>query len=388
MVLLNLRKFIKNHFFLFVLLMVTQILSVVLILLMFGIYQNNLYEEGKAKSSRQDIEIVLMDMTKEENGRFLDRIKTEFPTAASGMNNKLEYFWMVGLLYRKDHDFDFSSGINYSEGEEMHIIRAFAAIKDGKYISEGYHLQERVREGKWFSEETLNSDKKECIISYSMTPEQEGIIHIDGQSYEIIGIEGNVYSPEDVIEVTVNGFPESVELMVIGFHYNRQLLKSEFNKEVAYLREVFDGFDLQFDDYASVSLEQKATRKSMMLLSLLMGAVSAVVVCLIYLYIQKERRRNVAIYEIAGCTKKKAVVIYLSEMIIILTVNTLAGMLIFKTFVFGKICTVYEFSESVYNKGNILMLIGSFYILVLASMLIMIFFATNKSPKEMLRERS
>ena len=124
----------------------------------------------------------------------------------------------------------------------------------------------------------------------------------------------------------------------------------------------------------------------MMLIAAAMGMVSTLVTCIIYAFLQKEREKSTAVYEICGCTRFRAVLIYLGEMFFILVLAAVSGYLLFYLVVLKKTEPYLQYFQQIFSDRKALLLTAFSTAFVFLCMSIMIILSTSKTPKQLLYE--
>lgn len=385
MLIQNIKLMIKKHYVLFMVLMLTQIISVVLLLFSFSVYQNTLYDK---KAVHGTVNTICFKIKKANSAEAIKKIKEAFPEISLQLNDSMEAISLFSVLDKGETQKILTeNGINNDTilkqiGDRL-ILYTYPFIKDGKYDAEGWIniLASPEKQLNWFTQENYdNAGSNICIAPDFFS---DGFVYFDKVKYNIVyNSDSNVidFCPEDYPEISSRRFDFTV-------FYDKQLLKSEYYRDVDVILEMLGNEEIEVEDYVTISIENRATWKSMMLISVIMAMASTFIICLIYRFLHKERQKNLAIYELCGCTKPRSALIFLAEAVVYFAVSVTLGVLIYKTIVVKKASVYYLWIKEISSTENIVKLLAVFVPVVLIAIVITVMLSIRKTPREVLRAK-
>lgn len=197
---------------------------------------------------------------------------------------KLDYFFIFG----------FDNGI---------AIESETDYKKGKYIvDEGYkeYVDTLISEGRYFNDDETTKGENVAIIGAAIES-KDGIVNIAGTDFNVIG--------------------------------------QFYDAAVKYVGDVFT--IPEFDGVNNSS--DKRVYRDIIFVAILFIVLSVINYCIMYEYILQMRKDKLAIYRICGCRRKKAFLIYMSEILGESLILLVIGVAVFKTLVLPKLSGIFEY---------------------------------------------
>lgn len=328
---LNLKRLIKGERAIALLFLLVQLMSVITIFFSYGIINhfNTKVNEVEGISLKYHLgRQVDMHMNKEEVERFYEEI---IPV----IKNKVDYISIIGYT-------DESVGVQVSFGYEKNklVVSPYLNSIAGNMV-----------EGRMLSDEEINSDKNVAVVGTDILVENN-MVRIGAEEYKVIGVTG-VAPCSDVIFVPFKAMPDNYNRIVnIGIYLEKPLLESEYNAMVkATRRNMGDKVKVpEFDGIKNTSFIR--VYNDLIFVTVILIAVCALNYCIIYRYILEKRRRSFAIARICGCTRTKAIIIYMVELLLISFLTLLVGAITYLKFLLPKAVEYFEYIEYYHNTSN------------------------------------
>lgn len=195
MVLQNWVSFLKKQKGLFAILMVSQIVSLVCILFVFGVFQNNLYE----LSANVDTKFLNASFRKSTVTR--EQLTKVIKTLTDDYDFSIDYIYIDASV--KGSDMSYQDRVQYKDGVFSYSDRVLENVKgslDGE-MAQPVHYKKA---------------EKVVVISPNIKKDIGQTIALDGENYQIIGI--NNVNGDGEMEMPYLSFPK--RLIMILFLLN------------------------------------------------------------------------------------------------------------------------------------------------------------------------
>ena len=269
-------------------------------------------------------------------------------------------------------------------------VASLFTIKNGDYMFDKttFVFMNAYSEG-WYSEENLGDGSPVCVPSHEYCFLNDKNWSLNGIEYEVVGTGNTVeegYGPfVNVFIIPLESVSDSSRLENIIIEFKEPIVRSEFETLKELFEEALD-YKVEFNDFCSISLDEVQTMKTMILVSILMALVASFIICLIYRNILEKRVYTTGIYQICGCTRLRAAMIYIVEIFILLSVSTIAGSVLYLKTIMPALEPYFNYFSDIYSK-NITYILPLVYLgVVLMVSAIMIGFKMRKTPKEIMTD--
>lgn len=351
MVIKNWVSFLKKQKGLFTILMVSQIFSLVCIFFVFGVFQNNLYELS-ANYDTKSLGASLKggEASKEQLTNLIKNLVDEY-------DFPIEYIYIEG--YSADKKYIYQDRVQYKDGVFSYSDAVFENIKSSV---DGVMAQPQNYE---------NADK--VVVIDSNTKGRIGdTITLDGEKYKIIGING--VNGDGELEMPYTAFPAKCQYET--FNVGLTLLPTrsqheQFSEEIQALGGVVDEFFIQNN-------ADKKREYSMIGVSILLALLAAGNMYMIYRYIFRKRRTQLAIFSLCGCSKSAARKMFFMEILLNMSIVLVAGLLIFRVIVYPFMINWFTYFYMIYGASEYFAICTIF----LAIVLIMGYLLSHKMSKQ------
>ena len=325
----NMKNSFRNFQKIYLLLIVSQLISIVSIFLVYGIYGS-----FSAKMKELDVNSYIIGTYFEESN--IGELKSCMPEILDKIGNKIDYVFIAG-------------------GSKQGMISMYTEYHGGKYtLAEIQKEKNLLKEGRTLRYVDAENTEK---VAYSQFTEEHSVgdtIDIEGTQFEIVGVDER--SVNDII-IPFNSCPDTVRLSMVFFNFKR--LPSE--KDYYVMKDTFENTFQErvvIDEFALKDQEEIISYRTIIIISIAIGIISALNTCLLYGYIVTQRRKQMVVYGIIGATKEKRLMINELEIMLVNSIVVIIGFVIFRLGLQKWITTIYENSVELYNtKAYLIMMI-------------------------------
>lgn len=252
-------------------------------------------------------------------------------------------------------------------------------IHDGKYNicetqKENYEKNGVISSGRFISNEEESSGEYSAMVGgsekkWNKASEAirtgEDTISLFGNTYKVIGTYNSLSSGNPIVPfLTV---PDELEILSLGFAFYKNITRSMYEEIIQTAEQILPGMfnfpELQFPDTDSTYLYN-----NIMVISICIALLSSINFAMLYLYMIKKRGRELSVFRICGCTKSKAVHIYLGECAIISIPVYLIGTGVYILLMKNIFADIFPYMKEAYS----LLIYGSIFLIYIISMLIIL----------------
>lgn len=360
-VLSNIFSFAKKERTIFAIIVICVVSSAFIINFSYGLYYNY-------KTQKNETELELKTLNPEiMQGRSIS--KGDFQRFAESLNEKTLDSMLV--IY---------AGADLSEFESDEGPGAFPmrfVIHAGKYDICEHTRKNWEEKGVITSGRYINNYEEQCgelvaVVGGSSADEwnaacskfrnADGTITMFGKKYSVVGTYSAGTAAPIVPFLTI---PGDVPITQIGFSFERNITHSMYNDITLKAEESFPGLlkfpELKFPDNDTVSIYN-----NMIWIALLISLLSVTNFAMLYRFILLKRRRGLAIMRICGCSRVRAVLMYLAECVVI-TLPAYAVGAGLNILVTNKVmCRVLDFFKQAYSlKTYLCLFVGFMFVFII-----------------------
>ena len=360
-VLSNIFSFAKKERTIFAIIVICVVSSAFIINFSYGLYYNY-------KTQKNETELELKTFNPEiQQGMSIS--KGDFQRFAESLNEKTLDSMLV--IY---------AGADLSEFESDEGPGSFSmrfVIRAGKYDICEQTRQNWEEKGVITSGRYINNYEEQCgelvaIVGGSSADEwnaacskfrnADGTITMFGKKYSVVGTYSAGTAAPIVPFLTV---PDNVQITQIGFSFERNITRSAYLDITCKADEFFHGWlkfpELKFPDTDTVSIYN-----NMIWIALLISLLSVTNFAMLYRFILLKRRRGLAIMRICGCSRVRAVLMYLAECVVI-TLPAYAVGAGLNILVTNKVmCRVLDFFKEAYSlKTYLCLFVGFMFVFII-----------------------
>lgn len=365
----NIKSFIKTEKMIFILVIICVMASSFIINFSYGLYQNyNVVKENET-SELYELEIPFNN---DLNGNYADK-KTLRDTVLTFSNSLNENVYMYLVK-------PYSDIIT----EDYGSVQTRFIIKNGNFapcelFKENLKKFGNFISGEYFSEEQeKNGEKVALVLQEKTNPNDDDItkklkindetILFQDKEFKIVGVQA-LYGLIVPFESLNDNTP--VNLLYMGF--TNPLTRSQYD-------EVKEKISMAFGDLAEIpeldipEAENYYLYNTIIMISVLIAVLAAINFAVLYKYILSKRTKTLSVFRICGCTKFRALRMFLSEcMLITIPVFALTA-LCYDRFVLPVLAKHFEYIRSAYSLTLYLIIFAIYVFSSLIVLGIMIYF--------------
>lgn len=367
----NVKHSIINQRLMTCLLVIVQLFSVIVITFSYGIinHYNFKIDEKESTTLIYDFKgINSGGKTEEERYRYVDMESMDkfLKEVLPFVENKLDYFYITG-------PFD-GLRIQCSSGYKMGAFK----------LSTQLDSRIGVIKGEKFTNSQMNSDEN-IMIAREADVDSDWCMQIEGETYKAVGLLSEAYR-DNAIFVPYKAIPANTKIFYISLLLTEPLFESEYNEIVSMIKDNF-GDTLNIPEFEGIVNESSnRVYKDIMFVTGFLILVCAVNYCIMYRYMLDKRRREFAISRICGCSKYKAGIVYMIELVGVSAVTLVVGLLMYHHFILPKAVEKFNYIGLFYGR-NVYMTIAGVYMGILSiAYIVLIWRFIRKTPAALVRE--
>ena len=379
MIIRNFLNLIKRQYVLVIILVLSQFMAVSIILFAYGTYTANSVNLEAAQGEESKIILDFVD-SDENTAAELNMINATFASVMSDYDSMIQYiFPFVNPGKEEMKKLNEEYGIYSLENAFSVLGGMFTVDKNAEY-------KRKQCGGDWYSDEDIIKGNLVCCAGNSVKAEKGQNITLFGREYTVVakGI-GDAWDPV-AVNIPFSAIPGNLYMQAITIKFNRKIVKSEYDEIAGKLVDYFGEENVELTPKKVVELEIKQTFRSLIYISVLMGIISAFTVFVLYRFVLEERMHMTAVYEICGCTRFRAALIFLSEMLGILVVNTLLAYLLYMNVIRKKLEQMIPWFRMHYLEDNSRKLVMIYFVIIVVTILATLMVSLKKTPREILKE--
>lgn len=357
LVIKNIKNSILEFRKVYLLMLLSQFVAIICIFFSYGIY-------GNYSAKMQELNIDSYSIgTSFENTKVVN-IKECLPQLLNEFDYKLDYVFVGGFW----NDTPVSMHFEYHNG--MYDI--------SKTVQDNIKLES----GRTISIEDM-TDGLNVVYSYRGETDEVGdIICIDSVDFEVIGVDE--VAPGD-LSIPFTASNNDIKVFVVIFNFRElptqadySIIKNTFEKKF--------GKNVSIDEFDIRDEEELISMKSIIVISVAIGIISALNTCLMYGYIISKRRKQMAVYGIIGASKGLRLAINELEIVIVSLVIEITGFLLYRCMLQAIITDIYDTNVSLYSfkSYGIMMLI--YFICIFSITFVVLKIMNKKKLVKMLRQ--
>lgn len=386
----NIIKFIRNDTQIFILVILTVIMSSFMLHFSYAVYQNY---EIKKESVTEEQDYIYIDLTYD-----MERVDIGHPAGmykwADFEGDAITIDMLEACLKNIDEDVLNQIDNMYTEVSVDNIpLSMHFLFDDGKFIINDEIAKVCVSIGRYFSQEEFdNGEKVAMVFDYEninigdnpLTEEMlydESHIKIGDEIYEIIGYH---HITVDTPLIPITALPKDTILC--------KPLNLEFKDNINLYQytEVYNAVTTYFGELAYVwpanlpNIDTIRLYNTIIIIAVIISIIAAINFAILYRYILNKRQRQITCMRLCGLKYYKTIFMYIGEcMVLTLPVYILTAFS-FAKWVLPWMSDFYQYGFTTYNKVVYLVLFGIYFVISLAVLLIMLL--SNISKKRVLSE--
>lgn len=406
----NLSQFAKKSTMIFVLFLICEITAIIVILFSHGAFQNyqTQFNIEAKKVDQKDFQITfgnIVESFENESGKIRyyngdgSITVSQFRQVLDILDNETKSSFSGFYFNVKNTDNNCTSYL-INEDDIIDVTENGGMEIDVPYISQRLEYDEKAKDyglynaylenlslsdGRYFTQNEILNGENKIMLPYDGNPDLIGqdIIFL-GKAYKVIGILSDDMMWE--FHVPFKTLDGNMTINRISTLNDKIITTDAYHKIKEAFYEVM-GDKALIPPLETVNVNEIKFYNSLLFISVALAVVSAINLTILFRYVLKTRRRQLAIFQVAGCTKNKARQMYIVE-IISLSILIFAGCTALYHFaILPQLSKYFEYITDVYNIKTYFTMfaiyMGSCYILLNA----MIINNLRKSPVVLLKER-
>lgn len=326
LVIKNIKNFAEKKTYYFVMIVIGQIVSFVILLMSYGILQNNLATKDEIRVSDTMYRIEF-----QEGGQKIKEFKSK-------LSEMIEYM-----------------------GEDFDSCNIFIKYNDESMITHmaNPNYYETEYEGMFEYEQLIGN---ECVArvskmlnNYQLGDEME----IGGVNYIIVG----KYNC-DIPQVPINTINDEAIVTSADVNLYGIPVINDSKRYTKKLEELF-GDNVLLNKPESIDLLSIQKKNYIILGTILITILIIMNAVLCYIYILNSRKKWMAVIEICGAEKRQCIIIYFLEILIINVTCSFVGVCIFTLVVYGKMISTNYLYKDIYSL-HVYVYVIALYIVIAA----------------------
>lgn len=339
-ILYNLKKFVCNDKFFFFLVILCVIASSFIINFAYGLFQNyNIIKEEK-ESDLQDLKIFFDNSGDNKAAKY--RLKSTILSFSDDINSIVDMYLVK---------------TPYQPGDNEHTIWIRFCIDDRqvvpcKVFEENMNDYGTLVSGRYFSNQeeeagdavALLCDDKGSVNSFaeSIMIDDKNVL-FQKRIFRIVG-----YQKMHHLIVPFNSLDSDTPLDSLSIHFSKSITRSVYD-------EIKEKIEMNFPGIAVVQeldipeAENYYLYNTIIIISILIAILAAVNFSVLYRYIFAKRKKNMFVFRMCGCTRKRAIMMYIGECMLIIVPFFLITTYIYDQFVLPYFGNFFEYIEGAYD---------------------------------------
>lgn len=363
-VVINIINSLKGYRIAYVGMIISQLTAILILFFVYGIYSS--FNAEKQELDAESYEIKAQFGNKDVAGK----LKECIPEILESVEHSLDYFVIRG-----------------NDGDNR--IFVYNEYHDGKYyLSETVYRYKAMKDGRLINPDEISNGSK-VIHGVNLGKVGDKFI-IAGEEFEVVGLvdsKGAEINGMPAAHISLTAFPDSISLDWIVLLFNKLPTKDEYMIFKNTLEEKF-GDNVVVDEFKIKDEEELIAIHSVIIMSVAIGIIAAFNTALLYGYIVKKRKKQMAIYGIVGASRLERILINEIEIVLVSICTCVIGMLIFKFGFEKQIMEIYDNSVSIYNSKVYMLMSGIYFVSVTVTNLIVTLYNSRKNFLDAWRGRN
>ena len=202
-----------------------------------------------------------------------------------------------------------------------------------------------------------------------------------GKDFKVIGLVGSV---GDTLYVPFSSIPDDVIIKEVNIMPNKPISTYAYRHMKQAFEEVFGDY-VNFPEMYTVDTEEKTFYVSIMMISVVLSVLAAIILAILYRYIIFTRRKTMSVMRLNGCTRGRIRLMYLIEIIGSATLIFALCALAYHKLILPRLTYLIDRIGEVYSLNTYLYIYGVFTGVLFVVINIMISTQLDRQPVNMFR---
>lgn len=323
LVLKNIKNSIKGYRSIYIILIISQIISVLIAFFAYGVYGNFQMEKIAFNFNTHVISVTTNDTV------YAHEIREVMHEFLEQSEDRLDYVNMWG----KYEDYNIVASNDYENGEF-----------NFKNVFPEYEMYD----GRFPTNIEINEAEK---VVYTVNIGKTGeYIEIDGEKYLITGVL-HTDTEERLVYVSMGAFPSTVPIKHVNLIFEKLPTVKDYNCFGTALTNAL-GDRITIQEMEIKDEEYIIAMDSIITISVIIGIVAALDTALLYGYLMNKRRRQMMIMGITGAKRIHRIIINEAEIVLITLSTTIIGVLLFSNIFEEFVNRIYKNSAEIFHAGS------------------------------------
>ncbi len=378
MVIKFLKNLIKKNTMIFILIVVTVIVSSVILNFSYGLYQNYHTMKVESIAGNYSTNLLIRDdsITKGELEEFILSISDETNSHIS--------IWGIGLY----EDDDKKNILNFGVQVENRKITQSKLYTDN-IINHGM-----IEEGQYFTKQQEESGALVTLIypqeileqiveseyEYRKTEVIDNKTEILGKTYEVIGVQNFSVVPV----IPFNSVDGNVKVNSITMTFDSIMTRTQYN-ELKEITAAYWNGSVVMPNLKILDNQEIYKYNTVMVIAVVISLIAALNIAILYRYILLKRKKYIAVFRICGCTRFKAALIYVGECLCLIIPFYILSALLYHYTLLPLFSDYYSYMSGAYSTLIYFVIFLIYLLLSLIVLFIMIMKESGKNPVSSLK---
>ena len=371
MILRNIRSFLLHHTGFFILMLCCVLSSAAVMLFSFGLYQNYQLEKEDFTAAQKALEFPCSGVKKDELKQIVESLDSNTHSHITLIFASLSdgAFW-DGRSQELFTRFVYQNGAYhpYPDGEKNLYENKF--VLDGRYFTDvEYQTGEKVM---------LVSTHDMVINEQQHDPQyaENGALILPEtiEGYDTFPVCGEDFTPimmtKTTSEVPFPSVPAETEVLHFSFDFDVPPTDQQAYALLETVQRVC-GDRVTLPEITPAYEEDYTLYNTIMLIAVLIAAAAAVNIVILYYYILLKRRKTLAVCMLCGCTRGKAVLMYLGESLLLTLPLFALAVLLYDRLLLPALTRFFPFIQTAYSPALYLRAMGIYVGVCTAGMLLL-----------------
>lgn len=262
----------------------------------------------------------------------------------------------------------------------------------GKYgLYNDYIDNTHVTYGRNITEEEEYHGSKVCVMhNYPIgeNPAPTALVGdkvtLFGSEYEIIGMWSEADAGADDLSVPFASLPDDIPVSSIFFLEGKVITTKAFNAVNDAMKQVF-GDSVNIPEMETADVTEVKFYNSVVIISVVLSVIAAITLMILFRYIIFTRRKMLSILRLAGCTRCRAAVMFITESVGISVLIFGLCAIAYHFLILPRLTFFFPKITEVYTVRTYLYIFAVFTGVLLLTMTVMVSLQLDRQPVDMFR---